>query len=93
MKKKKEKTKFTHVGEFEQIPASDRKLIMLILMYYNEAGSREEGKKLLRRRWVCKIYTLPRPTHHTYNSIKATRSAYWRRLNYIIDKYIVEVAD
>jgi hypothetical protein len=90
MKKKSEKKQFTHVGELEHIPAHRRKLVMLALMFLNEAGDSEEAVKLMRNRWVRKLYPLPRPTDRNYNSQKAVRSSYWRKINYCIEQYIVE---
>jgi hypothetical protein len=91
MKKKSEKKQFTHVGEWEHIPAQSRKLVMLALMFLNEAGDSEEATKLMRNRWVRKLYPLPRPTDKNYNSQKAVRSSYWRQINYCIEQYIIEV--
>ncbi|REE07865.1 hypothetical protein DFQ09_11059 [Winogradskyella pacifica] len=90
-KTKVEKTKYTHKDEWHQIPSSKKKLVLLVLMYFNEAGNREDAIKLIRNRWVRKIYPLPRPNHNNYNSKKAIRSQYWRKLNSIIDEYIIEV--
>jgi len=89
-KENNEKTKYTHNCEWGQIPASKKKLVLLILMYMNEAGNYEDGIKLIRNRWVRKIYPLPRPFMANYNSQKATRSKYWRQLNDIMDEYIIE---
>lgn len=91
MKKKIEKKQFTHVGEWEQIPAHNRKMVMLALMFLNEAGDIAEATKLMRNRWVRKVYPLPRPTDKKYLSQKAVRSSYWRKINDCIEQYIIEV--
>jgi len=90
-KEKKEKKQFTHNCEWEQIPASKKKLVLLMIMLFNEAGNFEDGIKLIRNRWVRKIYPLPRPFMPNYNSQKATRSKYWRQLNSMMDEFIIEV--
>lgn len=91
---KKEKTikkEFTHLGEWEEIPASSRKLVMLILMYFNEAGNKRDGITLVLNRWVRKLYPLPRTNSQYYNSRKSVRSQYWKTVHSAIDKYIVEI--
>lgn len=86
-----EKKQYTHNEDWENIPPTERKLLMFALKFYNEAGNHEDAIKLIRNRWVRKVYPLPRPNHHTYNSRKKCRSQYWLTINAVIRKYIIEL--
>ena len=88
---KKEKKQYTHSDEWYQIPPNKKKLLMLILMYFNEAGNKTDAIKLIKNRWVRKIYPLPIPTNPNYNSRKSVRSQYWSKINEIIKDYVIEV--
>lgn len=87
---KKQKTKYTHNSEWIELPGSEKKTLLMLLHYFNEGGSKDEALKLIKNKWVMKIYTLPHPQHPRYNSIKSIRSQYWSYIKKLINKYIIE---
>lgn len=91
MKNENKKSEFKVVCELNQIPPHKRKLVMLSLLFLNEAGNRKDAIKLIRNQWVRKLYPLPRTFHRDYNSQKSVRSNYWRKINNAIDEYIIEL--
>ncbi|WP_027137361.1 hypothetical protein [Gaetbulibacter saemankumensis] len=88
---KRNKKQFKVTDDYNQLTHSQRKNLLLVLYFINEAGDISNGKTLLKNRWLRKIYPLPRPNDPTYNTRKAVRSAYWVKLNSMIKNYIIEI--
>ena len=91
--KKKDKIQYTHTADWSQVTGVEKKTILTILLLFNEAGSYDGGMKLIKNKWVRKVYPLPIPTSPRYNSIKSVRSQYWCTIKRLIDLYIIEVIE